>query len=92
MVNRTLLMTLIGTNYLGYNTPTIAATEAQYGEMWTQDVAAMFGYAASSTSSGMDAKLAPAAKYVEHTCPASVKTLQELDASDHLDLSADPNS
>ncbi len=92
MANRTLLKTLIATNYLGHNTPPIAATEAQYGEMWAQDVATMFGYAAGSTSSSMDAKLAPVAKYVEHTCLASVKTLQELDASDHLDLSPDPRS
>jgi hypothetical protein len=90
--NRTLLMTLIATNLLGHNTPAIAATEAQYAEMWAQDVAAMFGYAASSTSSSVDAKLAPVARYVEHTCPASVETLQGLAASDHLHLTADPSS
>lgn len=92
VANRTLLMTLIGTNFLGHNTPTIAATEAQYEEMWAQDVAAIFGYAASSTSSSVDAKLAPVARYVEHTCPASVETLQGLDASNHLHLAADPSS
>jgi PPE-repeat protein len=46
--NRVLLMTLIATNFLGQNTPAIAATEAQYMEMWAQDAAAMYGYAASS--------------------------------------------
>ncbi|OBF62817.1 hypothetical protein A5787_15885 [Mycobacterium sp. 852002-50816_SCH5313054-b] len=46
--NRALLMTLIATNFLGQNTPAIAATEAQYAEMWAQDAAAMYGYAASS--------------------------------------------
>ncbi|BCO84241.1 PPE family protein [Mycobacterium paraintracellulare] len=46
--NRSLLMTLIATNVLGQNTPAIAATEAQYAEMWAQDAAAMYGYAASS--------------------------------------------
>ncbi len=85
-------MTLIATNLLGHNTPAIAATEAQYVEMWAQDVAAMFGYAASSSPSSVDAKLAPVARYVEHTCPASVETLQGLDASDHLHLTADPSS
>jgi hypothetical protein len=33
---------------LGQNTAAIAATEAQYGEMWAQDAAAMYGYAGSS--------------------------------------------
>ncbi len=44
--NRVLLMTLIATNFFGQNTPAIAATEAQYMEMWAQDAAAMYGYAA----------------------------------------------
>jgi PPE-repeat protein len=34
----------------GRNTQAIAATEAQYAEMWAQDTAAMYGYAASSAS------------------------------------------
>ncbi|ORW62048.1 hypothetical protein AWC20_00115 [Mycobacterium parmense] len=46
--NRAQLATLIATNFLGLNTPAIAATEAQYGEMWAQDAAAMYAYAASS--------------------------------------------
>ena len=46
--NRVLLMTLIATNFFGQNTPAIAATEAQYMEMWAQDAAAMYGYAATS--------------------------------------------
>ena len=48
--NRTQLMALIATNFLGLNTPAIAATEAQYGEMWAQDAAAMYGYAGSSAA------------------------------------------
>jgi PPE-repeat protein len=46
--NRALLASLIATNVLGQNTPAIAATEAQYAEMWAQDAAAMYAYAASS--------------------------------------------
>ncbi|HWT48867.1 MAG TPA: PPE family protein [Mycobacterium sp.] len=46
--NRVLLMTLVATNFFGQNTPAIMATEAQYMEMWAQDAAAMYGYAASS--------------------------------------------
>ncbi len=48
--NRAQLMTLIATNVLGQNCPGIAATEAEYGEMWAQDAAAMYGYAAASAA------------------------------------------
>src|SRR6516165_3977780 len=48
--NRALLMMLIATNFFGQNTPAIAATEAQYAEMWAQDAAAMYGYAATSAA------------------------------------------
>lgn len=48
--NRALLMTLIATNFFGQNTPAIMATEAQYMEMWAQDAAAMYGYAAASAT------------------------------------------
>lgn len=48
--NRSLLMALIATNVLGQNTPAIAATEADYGEMWAQDAAAMYGYAGASAT------------------------------------------
>jgi PPE-repeat protein len=46
--NRVLLATLVATNFFGQNTPAIAATEAQYMEMWAQDAAAMYSYAGSS--------------------------------------------
>src|SRR5581483_5919396 len=46
--NRAQLMALIATNFLGQNTAAIMATEALYGEMWAQDAAAMYAYAASS--------------------------------------------
>lgn len=48
--NRTQLVALIATNILGQNSSAIAATEAQYAEMWAQDAAAMYGYAASSAA------------------------------------------
>ncbi len=48
--NRSQLMTLIATNVFGRNTQAIAANEAQYGQMWAQDTAAMFGYATSSSA------------------------------------------
>ncbi len=49
-VNRALLAALVATNVLGQNTPAIAATEAQYAEMWAQDAGAMYGYAGASAA------------------------------------------
>jgi len=46
--NRLRLLTLIATNFLGQNTPAIAATEAEYAEFWAQDATAMYGYASGS--------------------------------------------
>lgn len=80
--NRTQLTTLIATNLLSHNAPAIAATEAQYAEMWAQDAAGMFGYVSSSSSS-VDAKLAPVARYVEQACPRSGDALTGLDTA-HL--------
>jgi PPE-repeat protein len=46
--NRALLAALVATNFLGQNTPAIAATEAHYMEMWFQDGVTMDTYAAAS--------------------------------------------
>jgi PPE-repeat protein len=43
--NRALLAALVATNFLGQNTPAIAATEALYMEMWFQDGLTMDTYA-----------------------------------------------
>jgi PPE-repeat protein len=48
--NRALLAALIATNFLGQNTPAIAATEAHYMEMWAQDASAMYAYAGASAT------------------------------------------
>jgi PPE-repeat protein len=59
--NRSLLMALIATNFFGQNTPAIMATEALYVEMWAQDAAAMYSYAAASaTASQVTPFVAPA--------------------------------
>ncbi len=60
--NRSQLMALVATNILGQNTPAIAATEAQYGEMWAQDVAAMEGYAGSSSAASQFSPFTPPPK------------------------------
>jgi PPE-repeat protein len=67
--NRSQLMTLIATNVFGVNTQLIAATEAQYGEMWAQDVAAMYGYA---TSSAAATSLTPFTPAQHNTNPGGV--------------------
>lgn len=51
--NRGLLAMLVATNFLGQNTPAIAATEALYTEMWAQDSLAMYNYAASSAAASV---------------------------------------
>ncbi len=59
--NRAQLAALVATNFLGINTPAIMATEAHYAEMWAQDAAAMYGYAASSAIAGILNPLTPPA-------------------------------
>ncbi|MCV7200288.1 PPE family protein [Mycobacterium angelicum] len=48
--NRVSLLSLIATNFLGQNTPAIAATDFDYAEMWAQDVAAMVSYFTGAAS------------------------------------------
>jgi PPE-repeat protein len=43
VANRSLLVTLLRSNFLGLNAPAIADVEAHYEQMWAQDVAAMVG-------------------------------------------------
>jgi PPE-repeat protein len=46
--NRAKLANLLASNIFGQYTGAIAATEAQYGEMWAQDAAAMTSYTTAS--------------------------------------------
>ncbi|GFG69658.1 PPE family protein [Mycolicibacter senuensis] len=48
--NRSLLAELVGSDVLGQNATAIAATEAEYGQMWLQDATVMYGYAARSAA------------------------------------------
>src|SRR6202044_3581802 len=50
--NRALVAALGATNFLGQNTPAIAATEAQYMEMWFQDGLTMDTYATVAQQAG----------------------------------------
>ena len=65
--NRSLLAVLVATNFLGMNTPAIAATEAHYAEMWAQDAVAMYGYAGSSAAA---TALTPFASPHQNTDPS----------------------
>jgi PPE-repeat protein len=58
--NRSQLATLAATNIIGQNNSAIAATEAQYGEMWAQDALAMDTYAASSAAASKLTPFTPA--------------------------------
>jgi PPE-repeat protein len=48
--NRGQLVSLVRANLLGLNAPAIAAIEADYEQMWAQDVAAMVGYHAAASA------------------------------------------
>jgi PPE-repeat protein len=58
--NRALLAALVATNFLGQNTPAIAATEALYMEMWFQDGLTMDTYALASQQATALPEQAPA--------------------------------
>ncbi|GFG83812.1 PPE family protein [Mycolicibacter algericus] len=73
--NRSLLMTLVATNFLGQNTPAIAATEAHYAEMWAQDATVMYGYAGSSAAA---AQVTPFTDPSPTTNPAGQAALTQL--------------
>ena len=50
--NRAQLVSLVRSNLFGQNASAIAAVEADYEQMWAQDVAAMLGYHASASVAG----------------------------------------
>lgn len=60
--NRAQLAMLVATNFFGQNAAAIAATEAEYGEMWAQDAAAMYEYAAGSAAACSVTQFNPAPK------------------------------
>ncbi len=67
--NRVLLASLVAANIFGQNTPAIAATDAEYAEMWAQDAAAMSGYATASDSA---AQMTPFTSPRTNTTPDGV--------------------
>lgn len=88
--NRALLAALVATNFLGQNTPAIAATEAHYMEMWFQDGSTMDSYATASqqavvlpqqtpapaaSDGGLSSDLAAAVQSVENYVSSTVSHL-----------------
>ncbi|MGV7570885.1 PPE family protein [Mycobacterium kansasii] len=55
--NRAQLATLVATNFMGFNTPAIAANEAHYDQMWAQDSMVLYGFAADAA--GVTGTLVP---------------------------------
>jgi PPE-repeat protein len=69
--NRAQLMVLVATNFFGQNTAAIAATEAQYAEMWAQDATAMYGYAGSSAAASQLTSFSQPAQVAAATAPTT---------------------
>ncbi|WP_142393477.1 PPE family protein [Mycobacterium sp. 4858] len=106
--NRAQLMALIATNFLGQNTPAIAATEAQYMEMWAQDATAMYAYAAASApastltpiheppqttnESGRDAQARSVAQTAGNTTGARTQSLTQQLSTNATRQLASPNT
>lgn len=53
--NRSRLMSLVAANILGQNRAAIAATQAEYAEMWAQDAAVMYSYEGASAAAATQA-------------------------------------
>lgn len=68
--NRTLLAHLIATNVFGVNFPAIAATEAQYLQMWAANTTAMLGYQATSLQTMAMPTFSPPSPMTTQNAPA----------------------
>ncbi len=73
--NRALLANLVASNVFGQNTGAIAATDAQYGEMWAADASAMTSY---TTASRAASQMTPFSAPQADTTPDG--TAQQADA------------
>jgi PPE-repeat protein len=87
--NRSLLMALIATNFLGQNTPAIAATEAQYMEMWFQDGLTMDTYATLSQQAVVLPQQTPAPNTSDGGTSANAAAAAQSTANSSSTLSTD---
>ena len=88
--NRAALALLVATNFLGQNTPAIAANEATYAEFWAQDAGAMYGYAGAATTASQLTPFtaAPATTNDSGQATQSAATAQSAASSSADSLSA----
>ncbi|BBY21469.1 PPE family protein [Mycobacterium stomatepiae] len=75
VANRARLAALIASNLVGQNTPAIMVAEAEYSEMWAQDAAAMYSYAANSAGVSGLSSFAPPPSTTDPGEGASAKLL-----------------
>lgn len=87
--NRTLLAHLIATNIFGVNFPAIAATEAQYLQMWAANTTALLGYQATSLQTMAMPTFAPPSPTTNQNAPA-VQTAAVARAAAAPAAAADP--
>jgi PPE-repeat protein len=89
--NRTMLAHLIATNMFGINFPAIAATEAQYMQMWADNTTAMLGYQATSLQTMAMPTFTPPSPMTTPTAGAAQKAAVAAAAADPpTSIFADP--
>lgn len=76
--NRSLLLALVATNFLGQNTAAIATTEAHYAQMWLQDASAMYLYNESAAL----ASTLPTFSEPPRTSNPAASTIQSTEAAE----------
>ncbi|WP_156745534.1 PPE family protein, partial [Mycobacterium sp. 1165178.9] len=87
--NRTLLAHLIATNIFGVNFPAIAATEAQYLQMWADNTTALLAYQATSLQTMAMPTFAPPSPMTNQNASA-VQTAAVAKAAAAPAAAADP--
>lgn len=89
MANRMRLTALTATNFFGQNSPTIAATEAEYERMWVQDAVAMHSYAASVSNASTLTPFTPPPTVTTPAPAAATQPAAAVDPSTLLSLALD---
>jgi PPE-repeat protein len=79
--NKAQLAALVSTNFLGVNTPAIAANEALYAEMWVQDAVTMYTYSAASTAAAALQPVTPASSTSNSAAAAATPAATSADAT-----------
>jgi PPE-repeat protein len=88
--NRTQLAHLLATNFFGINFPAIAATEAQYTQMWAGNTTAMLGYHATSLQTMAMPTFTPASPMTTPTATAGQTAAVATAAADPPGFFANP--